>query len=284
MSLQSKIMIGIDNLNESLTVTSTPTAETAHPLGNTWNGIKGRPARWDFSASSTLVIKGTQATDVTMSGMILKGHNLANDSTIRLRIYPDPSQGGTAVYDSTVKTAHISRAFGEVIAGVNPIGSFYTASNNLDAVFSLAFGPVVGKSYQIDISVPTPTNDIVEIDQLALFFGWQPDFNFSYGYTSGVTEDTDHQVSRAGGLHTFDAPASRAIKCEFEVMSDLNSNILLDLLVSAKKGGNLYVIADPGATGYKKHLFNSIYKRDSQAERTGRFFNANAITLAMREN
>ena len=285
MSLLSKIMIGIENYNEQkLTVTSTPSALTALPLSNTWNGIKGIPARWDFSAESDLAIKGTSATAVTISGMILKGHNLADDATVRLRIYDGENQTGTAVYDSTAQNIYVTRAFGEVIAGVNPIGGFYTEANNLDLVFSLAFSSVIGKSYQIDISVPSPTNDIVEIDQLALFFGWQPDHNFSYGYVSGVREDTEHEVSRAGGLHTRDAPATRVLNCEFEFLNDLNTNVLLDLLITAKKAGNLYVIADPNATGYTKFLFNSIYKRDSEAERRARYFNGNYPVVSLREN
>jgi hypothetical protein len=67
-------------------------------------------------------------------------------------------------------------------------------------------------------------------------------------------------------------------------METLNNNTLLDIITTAKMGGNLYVIPDPSATGFNKYLGNSIYKRDSQATRRARFYNGNATPLVLKEN
>ncbi len=282
--MSNKIMIGTVNQLENMTVTSTLAADSAHPLSNLTNGIKDIPARWDVSSTTEFSIKGTTATAVNVNALMIKGHNFTGSATVRLRLFSGESQGGTTLYDSTAKVPLTNRAFGELISGVHKIDGYLELENRLDPVYTLTFNTALVKSFQIDIDADGTPDDVLRIDTVALFFGWSPNYNFSYGFDQTVQEDAEHEQTRGGGLHTFGMPLRRFLRCEFELMETLNNNTLLDILTTAKMGGNLYVIPDPSATGFNKYLGSSIYKRDSQATRRARFYNGNATPLVLKEN
>jgi len=282
--MSNKIMIGTVNQLENMTVTSTLSADTAHPLTNLTNGIKDIPARWDVGSTTEFSIKGTTATAKFVNALMIKGHNFTADATVRLRLFTGEDQGGTTLYDSTAKIPLTGRAFGELVSGINVIDSYYEIDNHLDPVYTLTFDSALIKSFQIDIDATGSPDDILSIDTVALFFCWSPNYNFSYGFDQTVQEDAEHEQTRGGGLHTFGMPLRRFLRCEFELMETLNNNTLLDIITTAKMGGNLYVIPDPSATGFNKYLGNSIYKRDSQATRRARFYNGNATPLVLKEN
>ena len=100
MALASTFHIGILNELENMTVSSSPTAETVHPVSNVTHQKKGKVARWDLSAANLVSVKGTNATARTINCLILKGHNLASDSECRFRAYVGESQAGALLYDS----------------------------------------------------------------------------------------------------------------------------------------------------------------------------------------
>ncbi|WP_237133814.1 hypothetical protein [Pseudohongiella sp. O18] len=279
-----KIMIGTVNQLENMTVTSTHSADAAHPLSNLTNGIKDIPTRWDVSSTTSFAIKGTSATAVNVNALMIKGHNFTGSATVRLRLYSGENQTGTLLFDSTSKVPLTNRAFGELIAGVHKIDGYLELENRLDPVYTLTFDTALIKSFQIDIDATGSPDDVLRIDTVALFFGWSPDYNFSYGYDQGIQEDAEHEQSRGGGLHTFAMPARRSLRVEFELMETLNNNTFLDLMSAIGMGGNVYIIPNPSATGYTKYLGNSIYKRNSQATRRARFFNGNSSTLVLEEN
>lgn len=282
--MSNKIMIGTVNQLENMTVTSTLAADAAHPLSNLTNGIKDIPARWDVSSTTEFSIKGTTATAVNVNALMIKGHNFTGSATVRLRLFSGESQGGTTLYDSTAKVPLTNRAFGELISGVHKIDGYLELENRLDPVYTLTFDTALVKSFQIDIDADGTPDDVLRIDTVALFFGWSPNYNFSYGFDQGSQEAAEHDKTRGGGLHTFAMPARRSLRVEFELMETLNNNTYLDLISAIGMGGNLYVIPDPAATGYTKYLGNSIYKRNSQATRRARFYNGNSSPLVLEEN
>jgi len=288
MALANKILIGWKNILTQMTLSSTLTAETAHPLANVVSQTKGLPARWDMTGQTALAIKGTSATEFAMTGMIMKGHNLASDSTGRLRIFAGESQTGDVVYDSDnvdgADKIHTIRPWGEMIAGYDPWGGFYDDTSNLDPVYSLAFETIKGKSFQLDLDIPTPTNNIAEIDKLALFFAWTPDYNYEFGSPVTIEEDTEQSTTVAGGIYSVRRPCRRVLRPDFALMGDRYRDRLMAILDERQMVGDMYVILSPTATGFSKVQGTSIFKRVSEASYTHLMFNGSDVPLQFREN
>jgi hypothetical protein len=259
MALTSKLLLGWKNCLEDMTLTSSIAAQTLHPLSNVISQLKGRPARWDVTAASTLTLNATSATEQTITGLMVKGHNLTKATTARLRIYAGESQSGTVVYDSDLTPGadeiYTIRPWGEMIAGYDPWGGYCEETSALDPVYCLVFETVKGKSIRLDITLASQPEDIVE-------------------QTKTV----------AGGFWTASRPVRRRIDIDFGLMEDQDRNRFLSLLGEAGKGRDLYVIPDPNDVGYSWHLGASIYRRTNDFQYQQLMFNGSASQLALREN
>jgi len=284
----NKILIGWKNVLAEMTLTSSLPAETNHPLVNVLSQTKGLPARWDMTGETTLTLTGTSATEFAITGLIMKGHNFAGDTTVRFRIFAGESQTGTVVYDSDdvagADKIYTIRSWGEMIAGVDPWAGTYDPESNLDRVYSLAFETVVGKSVQLDLSIPSPTNNMAEIDKLACFFAWQPDYNFEYGSPVTIEDASEQTDTVAGGIWGVRRPARRRLDFNFSLMEDVYRNRLMALLEERQKVGDMYIIPAPTDTGYSKYLGNSIYRRTNNAGYEAVMFNGSRLMLSFREN
>lgn len=284
----NKILIGWKNVLTQMTLTSSLPAEANHPLANVLSQTKGLPARWDMTGETALTLTATSATAFAMTGLILKGHNFGSDTTVRFRIFAGENQSGTVVYDSDdvagADKIYTIIPWGEMIAGVDPWGNYYDPESNLDRVWSLAFETVTGKSVQLDLTIPTPTNSIAEIDKLALFFAWEPDYNFEYGSPVSIEDASEQNDTVAGGVWGVRRPARRRLDFEFALIQDVYRNRLMALLEERQKGGDMYIIPAPTDTGYSKFLGNSIYRRTNDAGYEHLMFNGSRMALSFREN
>ncbi len=285
MALDSKIYIGWHNRLTDYTLSSTLAAETAYPLTNMLNQTKGEPTRWNMSATTSTAITFSSATAYAANNFMLKGHNMPSDATVRLRLWADAGQSGTLLYDSTATAIYLTIPWGEMIAGIDPWGNYYDPDSNLDPVFSLGFDIVEFKSGQIDISNPTPTNDILEIDKLALFYGWTPAYNYEHGATTSIEDSTKLYETSSGGFLPSNFPARRKMEIDFTAMSDQDRSLLTHILVErTTKANDLYIVANPNATGVSKYLHTSIFKRANDASFTQTSYNLNDYPLTLREN
>jgi len=288
MSLTDKIHIGWSNNVENSTLTSTPTAETLHPLTNLTNGIRGKPTRWDFTTATDLVLKTNSATTQKATALIIKCHNLAEDATVRLRLYSGENQTGTVVYDSDsvagASAIYTIKPWGEMIAGIDPWGNYYDPNSKLDLVYSLYFDTVGYKSSQIDIAVPSPVGDIVSIDTVALFFAYTPFINYSYGAKTSVVDKSVHNEDRGGGIRTNVYPSRRMMEFQFSHITETERNILTSIFEQIGKAANVYIIANPNFAGYSKFLTTSVYKRDNNLSFENMFWNADNLAFIFREN
>jgi hypothetical protein len=288
MTLPASFHIGWKNDLAELTLSSSPSANSTHPLSNIHNSIKGKPARWNFSSATALVLTGTSEQIRVATGLILKGHNLALDATVRLRLYEEPEQAGAVVYDSDntdgAGAIYTQQSWGEMISGIDPWGEYYDNLSRLDRVYSLCFASVPYKSFRIDISVPSPVNNIVEIDKAALFFAWAPPGGFERGNRVSIVDTGEHTDTRAGGIRTTPGLARRRMEISFAYMAEMPQNVMMSILDRAGKQGDLYIIADPYLTGFSKYLTTSIYKRNDDASYQTIFHNGNNISLTLREN
>lgn len=192
---------------------------------------------------------------------------------------------GASTIKMTLPDIYTQAPWGENIAGIDPWINYYDPNSNLDTVYSLTFGEtLVGKSIQLDLLVPTPTNNIAEIDKLAAFWAWSPQYNYDYGSGYTIEEDTEQYKMSSGGLLVPGGPARRAMDLDFSLLPDTESNVLLHILERAKKSGDLYVIANPNWTGYSKYLSTGIFKRIENASKKAIRFNGNDLALMLRES
>lgn len=285
MALDSKIYIGWHNRLTDYTLSSSLAAESSYPLTNMLNQTKGEPTRWDMSSTTSTAITFSSATAYAANNFMLKGHNMPSDATVRLRLWQDAGQSGTLLYDSTATVIYLIIPWGEMIAGIDPWGNYYDPDTNLDPVFSLGFDTVNFKSGQIDISNPTPTNNLLEIDKMALFFGWTPTYNFEHGATSVIEDSTRLYETSAGGFLPSNFPARRKMEIDFTAMSDQDRSLLTHILVErTTKANDLYIVANPNATGVSKYMHTSIFKRANDAQFTQTSYNLNDYALTLREN
>jgi|GEM_PF-2889862 len=289
MSLRDTFHIGWQNELVGMALSSTIAAEAAHPLLNVLSQIKRKPARWDMTGESTLSIKGTSVNQFSLTAFILKGHNLASDATVRIRVFAGESQTGDVSYDSDdvpgADKIYTIKPWGESIAGIDPWGNYYDPSSNLDRVYSLPLTSTVrGKSVQIDLFVPTPTNGFVEIDKLAAFFAWAPAYGFDRGSVATIADDSKHTVMRSGGVRTTTLPARRRLDYDFNFLPDTDRNVFMSILEERGKGGDLYIISNPSWTGYDKFLGSSIFRRDNDASYKNMYHNGNTLAGRFLEN
>lgn len=286
--MDSIIRIGWQNELASMTLSSSVSAEANHPLGNITSQIKGKPARWDMAGLTSLTIKGTSATEFTVNSLIMKGHNFGSDTTVRYRVFSGEDQSGDTLFDSNdtdgADVIYTVIPWGEMIAGIDPWGNYYDPDSNLDTVYSLVFDAVVGKSIQLDLTIPSPTNGIAEIDKLATFFGWSPEHSFERGAVFTIEDDTEQVVTEAGGIRATKRPARRRMDLDFAYVKDAYRNRFMHILEKATKAGDLYVIANPQETGYSKYISTSIFRRENNASYEAAIFNGSNMPARLREN
>lgn len=264
--MESKIRIGWENILASMTLSSNVAAQTNFPLSNLVDETKGVPARFTMGTETVLTIKGTQADDFTINFLMAKRHNLLSDATVRTRVFSDTAWT-TEVYDSDdtegADVIYTEVPWGEMIAGVDPWGNYYDPDSNLDTVYTLPFETIVGKSIQVDITVPNPVNGMVKLDKLIGGFGWSPDEQFESGSVFQVQEpQTQHRLTRAGGLFTARRPARRRLSINFSNMPDDYRDVLMSILERRGMWRDLYIIANPNDTGYSKYLSSSVFRRE----------------------
>lgn len=288
MALKSKILIGWKNLLTDMSLTSMQATDAIHPIANLLNQTKGVPTRWDVTSEAVITLKASSATARVMSGLMLKGHNLVEATTLRLRIWSGENQTGTVLYDSDdvtgADTIFRVRPWGEMLAGYDPWGGYCDADSVLDAVYTLAFEDVTGKSMQLDITLGTQPENIVEIDKLALFFAWTPQYNYDWGAVFGTDDLTEQARTVAGGYWSSARPVRRRIDLDFSLMEDMDRNRFLAILGAAGKTGDLYVIPNPNDVGWSWHMGASIYRRTNDYQYEQQMFNGSASALTLREN
>lgn len=288
MTTQNKLLLGWKNVLAQMTLSATIAAESNYPLSNLVNQRKRKCARFDITGKAGVSIKGTSADEFAMTALLMAGHNMAEDSTVRIRIWDDENQTGTVMFDSDNEEGadkiFTVRPWGEMIAGYDPWGGGYDATSRLSRVYSLAWPTIKGKSFQLDLTVPSPVNSIIEIDKLALFFGWEPKHNFDWGASFSIGDKIEPAELESGGVFAKEKPSWRLMDIDFGLMEDTERNRMLGILDEAGKVTDLYVIPDPSDTGFSRFMGAGIYRRTSQAGYEHVMFDGSESAVSLREN
>lgn len=297
MSLPDKFHISWKNLAAevksssgaytAVTLASTVAAETAYPLTNCQNANANEKAVIDMTGETTVSITDTDSPDVARAINCASAHNhdFPDGTTLRLRIYPEINQGGTAVYDSTATATDHDIPWGSVIAGLDGVEGNFEEEGHMKPHFSLWFEAVEGKSFQIDIANASGfTNDQLSIDKLWLGFAYAPDDGPVFGYGSELADDSEHQQKPGGGMETVEHDVRRSLALEFKGVKNSERHVLRHILDKAKKGGDLLITMDPNDTKSMNYELTSIYRRMNNNQWIAQHYNWNSFGLALEEN
>jgi hypothetical protein len=240
MALSDKLNILFPiSVNES-SITVTPTAETTLPESNAFNTRKDRFTR--VTGTSATIKFNTDVSEL-ISGLALGRHNLANGSTVRIRVYSDFDQAGTVQHDSTAIALVIDSSMGDLL----PQNYYYP------------FDEVSFQSIQIDISAPT--NSQIDIGRIMPGYVFEPQWNFSEGSKWQWIEE---------GSDTYESNSYRVFTFDINYLQKAENEIYEYQKIKAKKQGDLLVCLQPSSTGLELLKNTAICKRDTNISRTRR--------------
>lgn len=285
MSVPDRFHIAWQNDIAAFTLASTVAAETAYPLTNMQSAIANMPTVIDMTGETTVALTFSSATAGTATCFAIHNHTLPDGTTVRLRLYPDESQGGTTVYDSTATDVMHNVPFGSIISGIDAIEGNFEDINHLKTHFSLWFDSVVYKSGQIDITNASGfTDDLLQIDKLWLAFAYCPSMGPSHGWDMPLIEGGEHQRKPGGGMETVQREVRRSMSVQFEGVLNSERHVLRNILGRAKLGGDLLMTLDPNDVKSMNYETTSIYRRTSNVGFKGVYYNGNDFNLAVEEN
>lgn len=287
MSVPDQFHISWRNDIASYTMEADVTVEDAYPLTNCQNPHANEWTVFDMTGETTVVITGSSATERSATCFAMHNHDAPDGTTVRLELFPNESQGGTATYDSTATDVMHNVAFGELIAGYDPIEGNYEDTGHLKTHFSLWFETVTYKSWRITITNATGfTNDALKIDKLWLGFAWYPPYGIDHGGESTIIDDSEHTRKKGGGMETVEDCLRRSLRVQFNPASleNVTRNRLRFVFDQAKMGGDLLVTLDPNNARSQNYETTSIYRRTNAVSFVSAFYNGNEHAIALEEN
>lgn len=272
------------NYAKDVTIASDVAAESAYPLTNMQSQTPNQPTVWDMSADTAIVLTGSSATERAATCWAIHNHTLPSDATARLRLYDGENQSGTEVYDSTALVVPNTIPWGSIITGIDEFGGYFEDDGYLKTHFSRWFDTVTFKSWQIDLSVPTPVNDMLQIDKLWLGFSYCPVDGPVHGTESIIVSPSIHTRKPGGGMDTVEDRDYRTFAARFEMVPNSERHVLRHILDRCKKGGDMLITFDPNDARSQRYELTSIYRRVSDGRFRGDYFNGNSFGLAAEEN
>lgn len=284
MALVDRLHISWDNEIADFIITSDRTLETQYPITNAQNGNSNEPAVADMTGQISWQLKGSDSSERSANCFAIHNHNLGTDATARLRLYAGENQTGNVEYDSTVLQIPHTIPFGSILAGRDPVGGYFETDGNLRTHFSDWFDTVTYKSWQIDLSIPTPVNDTASIDKFWLGHAWAPTYGPEYGHRSRIVDPSRHVRKPGGGMETIEDFCYRAIDLDFSGHPSTDRHVVRHILDQARKGGDILVTLDPNNNLSLKHEMTSIYRRTSDISFIGEYFNGHGFGLSLEEN
>lgn len=287
MSVPNRIHISWVNWLALYTLASDVDAEAAYPLTNLQNAHRSHWAVFDMTGETAVAITGSSATARAANCWAMHNHDAPDGTTIRVRLYADEGQTGTAVYDSTATDVMHNIPFGSVIAGIDGIEGNFEDEGHLTTHISRFFDTVTFKSFQIDIANAGGfTDDVLTIDKLWLGFAWTPTYGIANGWQSSILDDSEHLRKPGGGMDTVDGALRRSLRLRFDPidMPDSERHVIRHILDRATLSGDLLVAVDPNDVRSKRYETTSIYRRTSNMTFTSAFYNGNGFGLDLEEN
>jgi hypothetical protein len=283
MSLPSKFHIAWQNDLINYVLTSTVAAEAEFPLTNSQTKVRGEITKFDMTGITEVSIQWSSAAEYTANCFCIDDHNMLQDNSARLRLFPDEAQAGVEVADVT-KESYEAIPWASAMPGINQYHGYYEPESNLKKSVKFAFDTCQYKSGQLDFTCPTSNTDELWFSKMYLAFAYSPEFNFDWSNPATVVDPSQHFRQYKAGLHTRDLDAHRRLAFDFSHCTDRDRDVLGYILDTAKKGGDLLVFSNPNAVGREAYEGSGIFKRMNDTSFEAIYSGAHGLSLLLEEN
>lgn len=297
MSLPDRFHIAIRNLLDrvrdgsggwsDITLSSTVSAESAYPLTNVQSQSANKPAQFDMTGETQVVITDSGSPDElrAVNCAAIHNHNCPDGTTIQVELFDAIDQGGTTVYDSGEVATDHNVPLGSSVVGVDPIDGNFEDEGHLKTHRSLWFDSVNCKSYRITIKNTNGfTDDTLRIDKLWIAWAWSPNHGPVLGFGSTLLDDSEHQRKPGGGMETVEFTPRRSLNLTFKGVTGEQRHTFRHWLERAKRGGDLLITMDPNNNQNLRYECTSIYRRTSDIGFINRFYDGHELGLSVEEN
>lgn len=232
----ANLRIVSENLADTATITTTPGAEIGLGVDFLKTDIKAEVCRViDDAVQITAVLESVRG----VACVALPACNLSSESTIRVRVYDEVSDGNLVV-DTGVKYA----APGINIAYWNPSQDLNAnVFGSHPATVAVWFELVAAGRVVIDIADPLRT--YIDISRLVIGRYWEPKYNPGYGASLAFEDSTTTTRAASGDLRTERGTLHRVLTLPMEWV-DAADRHRVSMLLRRGLGHRHFVSVMPG--------------------------------------
>lgn len=235
-----------------------------------------------YTAVPNMVITGDFDGFKRMSAIAIEWSNLTVGAVARLKIWNEPSQAGTLVYDSGEISALRAKTLGEWLWCIDNAVEIYEYGSNIGRTSQWYFDTVLGQSFEITLSNPTNTNGFIEINNVFLGEYITTSRNFQYGQSWGIIDYTEQKIAQDGTLVAIAGIESDKLSLEYINLS-IDDRILLNDRIVRPNGKHTAFWVDlfpEGNTTLRSHHLG-IFHLTNEAELNLENGNLSTVTLEL---
>lgn len=250
MTIIGNMRLLTPNRGDTATLTSATSGTDTLPVANLQDTTRERVWR-TANAAGTKTVYGDLADIRTLSGFALARHNLTGIATLRLRLYSQPAQAGTLLYDSgDLIDTSVAHGWGDPNYGW---GLFPWGSATIDTpvpIFAHWFGPINAcASFRLDITDASNADGYIQAARLVIGDYFEPAKNCSYPMRMGQRESSVQVRTEGGSLRTDSGQVWRQWSTALDMLTDSERSDLFDRLRRMGMSGDAVISVFPGAGG-----------------------------------
>lgn len=257
----AKMRIIGENFADSVTLTADPVVPTSTPLTNMQTASRSKVVRTLAYGEVDHIqdFMGDFVPIKAVSALVIGRHNMPTGTNINFKLYSDPGQLGTVLYDSGTLTLTTDEAGGDpLVWGAYAWGSFSWGQDNISSdEFKVPSNwvhwlPTIinsCRSFKLSIEV---TNREIEIGRLIIGNYIEPTYNFSLGHTLAWKEDTKQYRTDGGTLRSDISIPVRELNFDLNTINESDRSSLQYSMRYVGLRRDFYISLFPDSTNINK--------------------------------
>jgi hypothetical protein len=215
-----------------------------------------------------------------LSGVCLNRHNMSVTGTWRIEIFSDAGMTDLLL-DSTAILAVDQKQLGELEFLIDPLvaKAFATRFQSSEYYFDVQLAQAMR------ITLVDPDNEYGFIDVTRLYAGkaLNPQVNFSYGHSLGLTSNAKPKRSAGGGVYVKNKAVTRKSSFNLKYLTDAERSEFFNAVYQVGDHTDWYISMFPTAGGQKQRHYAFACMFTSIPDFTGNFNNNFQGTFAVGE-
>ena len=198
-----------------------------------------------------VAIKGVFDTFKLVTGCVLWRHNLSNTAKLRLELFDDEAQQ-SRVYDSGLIEATPTKSLQDWQWQVEPIVA--SVFDGWQTRYSQLWLDAQSFALSFKLTIQDPDNADGFIDVTRLYMGrhFEPDYNFSYGHSLGLSSNVEQFRTDDGSLLSPDKPLWRKASFALNYIQDADRAHLSNALRYVNTSKDCFISMFPGLNDQKE--------------------------------